>query len=108
MSDQQDTERESKAIDWLRPLLLAALPAVATALIGWGAFQAEVVHTRTELAQARHRAELIESDVRDVARQVDALTAARMGDQRVVATALDGITRRLDDIVRRLDEVQSR
>jgi len=88
---------------WVRPLVLAAMPAAAAGLVAWGAMTARIAEVQGDLARVELRLDEVADDARDVERGLGALQEARQGDLRVLQTALSAIDRRLARIEQRLD-----
>lgn len=84
---------------WVRPLVLAFLPAAAAALIAWGTIQSEVGNIREDVARIERHVTVLEREQRGLGNDV----SARLAGQLVLETSLDAIKHQLARIERRLE-----
>lgn len=84
---------------WVRPLVLAFLPAAAAALIAWGTIQAEVGNVRDDVVRLERQVTKLEEERRELRSDV----SARLAGQLVLETSLDAIKHQLARIERRLE-----
>lgn len=85
-------------VSWVRPLVLAMLPAIAAGLVAWGAVQTRVVSLVEDVARAEAVAAQAHEHIRALERQAE----ARAGDSRVLQVSLDAIDQRLARIEARI------
>lgn len=85
-------------VTWVRPLVLAVLPAIAAGLVAWGAVQTRVVALVEDVARAEAVAAQAHEHIRALERQAE----TRAGDARVLQVSLSAIDSRLARIEARL------